>query len=203
MLWQQDSLLLMRKISIFLICFFLFVIASSASLAQTETPTLMMQAPASASASNPPSVTKESDYQLPYPGLLPDSPLYFLKTFRDKIVSFLISDPSKRAEFDVLQADKRLAASLLMLDSEKGKEALAVSTISKGENYFEDALSNAKQAKKEGTNSNDIKQKLITSSQKHEEVLKQLEKTVQKPFKRDFTTLIQRMDKIEDQVNQL
>ncbi len=173
------------------------------SLAQNETPTLVMQASTDASLTSTPSAAKESDYQLPYPGLLPDSPLYGLKTLRDKIVSFMISDPSKRAEFDVLQADKRLAASLAMLDSEKGKEALAVSTISKGENYFEDALSNAKQAKKEGTNSNDIKQKLITSSQKHEEVLKQLEKTVQKSFKRDFAILIQRMDKIENQVNQL
>src|SRR3989344_6985739 len=50
------------------------------------------------------------EYTLPYPGILPDNLLYPIKVFRDRIVSFLISDPLKKAEFNLLQADKRLQA---------------------------------------------------------------------------------------------
>src|SRR5438309_421306 len=47
-------------------------------------------------------------YQLPYPGMLPDNPLYFLKVIRDGVWSFLLSNPLKKADFDLLQADKRV-----------------------------------------------------------------------------------------------
>src|SRR3989344_1770388 len=77
---------------------------------------------------------KSVDYDLPYPGLLPDHPLYFLKMMRDSAIGFLISDPLKKAEFDLLQADKRLNSGLYLLHNDKDKNAeLAQSTISKGE----------------------------------------------------------------------
>ncbi|PIZ98613.1 MAG: hypothetical protein COX78_02915, partial [Candidatus Levybacteria bacterium CG_4_10_14_0_2_um_filter_35_8] len=56
------------------------------------------------------------NYELPYPGLLPDHPLYFLKMTRDKIIGFFISDPIKKAEFDILQSDKRLSAGVYLLN---------------------------------------------------------------------------------------
>ena len=37
------------------------------------------------------------DYELPYPGLLPDSPLYFLKISRDRLIEFMIGDPIKKS----------------------------------------------------------------------------------------------------------
>ena len=52
------------------------------------------------------------NYPLAYPGILPDNPLYPLKMLRDRIVFFLINDPFKKAEFNLLQADKRLGAGL-------------------------------------------------------------------------------------------
>lgn len=117
---------------------------------------------------------EESDqYQLPYPGLLPDSPFYFLKTTRDRVVSFLISDPLKRVEFNLLQADKRLAAGMALI--KKKKDALGESTIAKGENYFELALENAALAQKEGLSIQDVARKLVDSSQKHQAVLEELE----------------------------
>src|SRR5438552_3561844 len=63
------------------------------------------------------------DYQLAYPGLLPDHPLYFLKAARDKVYAFFISSPVKKAEFDLLQADKRVESSYLLI--QKGKVDLA------------------------------------------------------------------------------
>jgi hypothetical protein len=48
------------------------------------------------------------EYYLPYPGLLPDNPLYYLKAIRENIQKFFISDPLRKAQFDLLQANKTL-----------------------------------------------------------------------------------------------
>lgn len=82
--------------------------------------------------------TTTVDYQLPYPGLLPDSPLYFLKQIRDWILDKLIMDPVKKAEFYILQADKRLVMGTT-LDT-NGKTILGEQVISKGEKYMNNAV---------------------------------------------------------------
>lgn len=120
-----------------------------------------------------PSPTVVPEYQLPYPGLLPDNPLYFFKTFRDRIVDILISDPLKKAEFNLLQADKRLSAGQYLFNN--GKEELAESTISKGENYFADAIEKTKMAKKQGMDTNYISERLALSAKKHIDILSQIE----------------------------
>ena len=54
--------------------------------------------------------TPTPNYLLPYPGMLPDNPLYMLKAMRDRVINFLIADSQKKAEFYLLQSDKRLNA---------------------------------------------------------------------------------------------
>jgi len=124
------------------------------------------------------------NYELPYPGLLPDSPLYFLRVTRDKIVGFLISDPLIKTEFDLLQADKRLNAGIYLFN--KGKISLALSTISKAENYFDEALSKLGEAKKEGKNITDMEVKLNQALKKHQQELDILTKKADKNFKAGF-----------------
>ena len=46
-------------------------------------------------------------YNLPYPGLLPDNPLYITKIMRDKITDFLTRDNLKKAELYLLYSDKK------------------------------------------------------------------------------------------------
>src|ERR1700683_4754974 len=75
------------------------------------------EASTSAIAPSPSSV----DYQLPYPGMLPDNPLYFLKVFRDTLTSFFINKPLDKANFDLLQSDKNVEASYLLVTQEQGK----------------------------------------------------------------------------------
>src|SRR5436190_18380171 len=77
----------------------------------------------------------EVEYELSYPGVLPDNPLYLIKAARDRMVSFLITDPIKKIEFNLLTSDKRIYASKLL--SDKGKFDLAISTLSKSNNYLE------------------------------------------------------------------
>lgn len=119
-------------------------------------------------------ITTTSDkkvvYQLPYPGILPDNPLYFLKVTRDRIQAFLIRDNLKKAQLYLLYSDKRLAMAEAL--EKKGKVSLALSTLSKGEKYFLKIPQLLKQAKEQGTSpSAELVDRIKTSNQKHKEVI--------------------------------
>lgn len=62
---------------------------------------------------------EEEEYVLPYPGILPDHPLYSLKRIRDYVLEILISDQHKKVEYYILQGDKRLNMALFLHDAEK------------------------------------------------------------------------------------
>jgi hypothetical protein len=115
------------------------------------------------------------DYPLPYPGILPDNPLYLMKALRDRAVSLFISDPLKKAQFDLLMADVRLNAAQYLFAKGEEKYSLAETTISKGENYFYNSLIMVDQAKQQGVRLNDFVPKLITAAKKHQQVIKDLE----------------------------
>lgn len=136
-------------------------------------------------------------YPLPYPGMLPDSPFYILKVVRDKIISFLISDPLKRAEFNLLQADKRLQAGVFLAEKNTNKTALAISTVSKGQNYFEEAIYKTQEAKSQGKDVSGILDRLIAASRKHQEVLQSLQRDVAKEGKGDVAAMQKRMEELE------
>ena len=57
---------------------------------------------------------QKSDYTLPYPGILPNHPLYFIKKIRDQIIEMLVVDPLRKSEFYLLQSDKLLSAAVLL-----------------------------------------------------------------------------------------
>ena len=115
------------------------------------------------------------EYTLAYPGLLPDNPLYKIKAFRDWLISILIADPVKKISFDVLQADKRLGAAQYLFAETPPKNDLAIETLSKGENYFFQALQQIPLARLQGERLYDSLQKLRLSNAKHLEVVLQLE----------------------------
>src|ERR1035437_3560922 len=112
-------------------------------------------------------------YDLPYTGILPDSPLYFLKALRDNALNFLITDPVQKADYDLLMADKRLGAASALLDKEKVD--LAITTLSKSGNYFYLAIQQAATAKKQGENTDELLSKLLTASLKHQQVIFKME----------------------------
>lgn len=82
--------------------------------------------------------TVRVEYVLPYPGILPDNPLYVLKTFRDKILEIVIGDPIKKAEFYLLQSDKHLNAAVLLLV--KDKSDLAAMELVKSDEQLQKSL---------------------------------------------------------------
>lgn len=123
----------------------------------------------------------DPDYIFAYPGVLPDNPLYFLKAIRDKAVSFLINDPLKKAEFDLLTSDKRIYAAQMLVN--KGKDDLAISTLSKSNNYFDGALSSSREAKKMGKNVDSFAQNLRLAANGHKKVIADMEDRLGKKFK--------------------
>lgn len=143
------------------------------------------------------------EYQLPYPGLLPDNFFYKLKTLRDKVIEFLISDPLKKTEFDILQADKRYNAGLYLYHQSPLKEDIITSTFSKADNYMEEAVSQSQLAKKQGEDNKDYLGKILVSNQKHQEILNSIESTATPSLKKNLVQEAVRIEHIKSLVNTL
>lgn len=140
-------------------------------------------------------------YDLPYTGILPDSPLYFLKALRDNVLGLLITDPLKKAEYDLLMADKRLGGAQALLS--KNKNDLAITTLSKSGNYFYQAIGQAAIAKKQGSNVNNILSKIITASIKHQEVILQMIQQADKNAKGLLEASLNRVQGFQSSAEQL
>jgi len=120
----------MKKILLALFTFiFAFSFASTTALAQEEP-----SDPAMEDTEEEMVATESSTYKLPYPGMLPDNPLYKLKTARNKLMLFMIRNPAKKAEKHLELADKQLIAALKL--AEKDKMDLAIHTAFKGEHHM-------------------------------------------------------------------
>jgi hypothetical protein len=126
-------------------------------------------------------------YELPYPGMLPNNPLYVLKQVRDWILDKLIIDPVKKAEFYILQGDKRLAMGLML--SESGNAVLSEQTISKGEKYMNNAEQMLLTLKSQGKDvPSYITDHLTQALAKHAEVLTaQIQNTTDVTMKQGLT----------------
>ena len=132
--------------------------------------------PAAAIIASP---TPAIDYQLPYPGILPNSPFYKIKIIRDKVSGFFISNPLKKAEYAISMADVRMSAALVLTE-QKNNPALAKTTLSKAQNYLEEAIANIKTAKAQGIDTQDLVKRLNQAKHKHQEIIIEIEKKINK-----------------------
>lgn len=112
-------------------------------------------------------------YELPYPGILPDHPLYPIKIVRDRIVEFATRDYMKKAQLYVNYADKRIAMAQAL--AKKGKTRQAVSTLSKAEKYALKIPPLLETSKKQGVSpESDFVLKIKLSNEKHRQVIEQM-----------------------------
>jgi len=110
------------------------------------------------------------EYLLPFPGILPTHPLYIFKSLRDRIIELLITDPVSKAEFYILQADKKLNMGITLMSLGKAADARLA---------FTDALASRTQAivlleehiKSGNSVPGHLMEKLTLSLIKHREVL--------------------------------
>ncbi|CAN5286430.1 hypothetical protein BH10PAT1_BH10PAT1_6300 [soil metagenome] len=113
------------------------------------------------------------DYKLPYVGSIhPDSPLWGVKALRDRVWITMTFNPSKKAELDLLFADKRLVQSQILF--EKGKADLGVSVLEKAEKYLESANIEAHKAKAQGMDTSSFLQKYTLATLKHRQIIHQI-----------------------------
>lgn len=107
------------------------------------------------------------EYTLPYPGILPDSPLYIFKVVRDKLVGTFILDSKQKAFYSLFLSDKRLAAGQALV--KKGKGDIGAVTIIKAQDYYRQAVNETLKSK-----NNDLLSKLAVAGAKHEDVITEL-----------------------------
>lgn len=110
------------------------------------------------------------NYDLPYQGrIMPDSPLWPIKALRDKVWLLITTNSSRRAELDLLFADKRLASAKILF--EKDKPELAFTTLSKAEKYLEESQLQENKNRKKGMDTTIFLERLSLASLKHFEVM--------------------------------
>src|SRR3990172_5453263 len=120
--------------------------------------------------SQPISLSQEKvEYNLPYPGILPDHPLYPIKNIRDKILELTTRDSIKKAELYLLFSDKRVAMAANL--TKNGKEKSAAATFTEAEEYFSKIPQLIENSKQQGVSaSSEFIQRLRLSNFKHKEV---------------------------------
>lgn len=136
-------------------------------------------------------------YDLAYPGILPDNPLYKLKVLRDKIISSFIGDPKNKINFYLLQADKGILATAMLVD--KNKIKLAEETVLKAEHNFTLLIHEFGNLSEKPDAA--FFQRLKTSSLKHQEVLLSLIKRVPGDQRNVFETVLEFSKRNLNQVN--
>jgi len=152
----------MKKIIFLAIIVLLSVFMVNSAFALTPSLNFTVSSPAA----------QKVDYVLPYPGILPDHPLYPLKMVRDRIMDWLIKDPVKKTEFLILMADKRIGAAKALFDGNKPE--LGLTTALKAVAYQERAIDSFAKAQQAGGNTNGLKDKLKNSTKKQIEILEEI-----------------------------
>lgn len=108
-------------------------------------------------------------YNLPYPGILPDHPLYTLKRIRDWILLKLTKDPVKKIEVRLLLSDKKLVMGEILW--EKKKTDLAIAIFKESESDLLSSVLLIFQLKQDNQPPPGLADKVELASQKHAEIL--------------------------------
>lgn len=176
--------------------------ASTTKTPQTPAPTVAALSVESSIVKNTSVKKLGADYILPYPGILPDHPLYFLKRFRDFILDTLIVDPVRKSEFYILQADKRLTMGVAL--SDKANAVLSEQVVSRGEKYMQQAVSGLSIVK---TGGKDIPgyviDKLEQALGKHHDVITELISKAKDTQKSGLAESLQLVQKLQSELQKL
>jgi len=106
---------------------------------------------------------------LPNPGLLPDSPFYFLKGWAEGIGTFFTFGDVAKAERFINLSEKRLAEADALVA--KGKPEIAEKAAGWYQDQLGKALAKASEAKAKGLDTDEVLTKVAEATLKHQEVL--------------------------------
>lgn len=114
-------------------------------------------------------VSAHVNYYLPYPGILPDSPLYRIKAARDMLSTWFTFNGEKKAEKELFLADKRINAAVFLIEG--GKSSIGLTTATKAEKYLEQSVQRTVQMQKSGRDVKSLLGKQAVAIQKHNQIL--------------------------------
>lgn len=109
------------------------------------------------------------DAGLPKAGLTPDSPFYFLKSWKESIQTFFTFGAESKAKQFLHLADVRLAEYEKMI--EKGKAEIAQKTLEKYEKQLNRALEKSQEAQEQGRDVEKLTTLISEATIRHHEVL--------------------------------
>ena len=128
-------------------------------------------------------------YDLPYAGILPDSPLYFLKQIRDSILEFTTRDQVKKAELLLTSSDKKIAMASLL--SKKGKNTLMIKILLQAEKSSLKIPLLIISSKKQGVGPKEgLVYRLRLSNAKHREVIEELIKDLHQGQEKEMNLIL-------------
>ena len=117
-------------------------------------------------------ILAQNNDQLPDPGLTPDSPFYFLKMWRERIVMFFTFSPQSKVERALSYSQEKMAEFKLM--AQEGKIKATEKARREYENYLNKANRNIEKLKARGKNVEELVTKVSEATFKHKGVLQKV-----------------------------
>lgn len=127
------------------------------------------------------------------PVIAPDSPFYFLKSWKESIQTFFTFGLENKAKQYLRLAEVRLAEYQKMF--EKGKTEIAEKTLTKYQNQLNRALEKAEELENKGKDIEELKNQIKQTTQKHLEVLQQNIEKVPEQAKKGIENAIENSEK--------
>jgi len=106
---------------------------------------------------------------LPEPGMLPDHPLYFLKSGAESVGTFFTFGEDNKAERFLNLSERRISEARALV--EKGKGDMSEKVMERYENQLNNAIQRAERAKERGMDMDELLEKISERTLKHQEVL--------------------------------
>ena len=138
--------------------------------------------------------TSAQEVDLPSPGLLPDSPFYFLEIIAEEIGTFFTFGDLKKAERYAVLAAERLAEIKAVV--EKGKPEFAEKTLARYENQLNNSIALAKKAQTKGQSTEQIMTRVGKATPVHLEVLAEVYEKVPEKAKPAIESVIESAMKV-------
>jgi hypothetical protein len=136
--------------------------------------------------------------ELPSAGITPDSPFYFLKTWKETIQTFFTFGAENKAEQYMHLANVRLAEYQKMI--ENGKTDIAQKTLNKYQKQLDQATQIIQNLQEKGNDVGEISQKAQDAVLKHIEVLQENLQNVPEAAKKGLQKAIENSSKVIEDV---
>ncbi len=114
-------------------------------------------------------VAYADENELPDPGLLPDSPFYFLKSWFERLAGFFTFNILDKVTRNVDLAELRLAEARAL--AENGKTSAVGDALERYQSHLDQALAKADEAKANGLNVDEVTSLVAEATLKHQGVL--------------------------------